>query len=78
MLTLSGPPQCWSQNPVDADKAKDATPSSYDQIAPVLLGKESFQDVMAKDKADKAVGHGPAEEAPGGALRPHRRGPTAR
>ena len=30
-----------------------STPSSYDQIAPVLLGKESFQAVMAKDKADK-------------------------
>src|SRR5258706_8005655 len=27
--------------------------SSYDQIAPVLLGKETFQDVLAKDKADK-------------------------
>ena len=46
------------------------TPSSYDQIAPVLLGKETFQAVMAKDKADKDVGHGPPEEAPGGALRP--------
>jgi cytochrome c peroxidase len=30
-----------------------ASKSSYDQIAPVLLGKESFQAVMAKDKADK-------------------------
>ena len=29
--------------------------SSYDQIAPALLGKESFQAVMAKDKADKAA-----------------------
>jgi cytochrome c peroxidase len=27
--------------------------SSYDQIAPVLQGKETLQDVMAKDKADK-------------------------
>jgi cytochrome c peroxidase len=27
--------------------------SSYDQIAPVLLGKVKFQDVLAKDKADK-------------------------
>jgi cytochrome c peroxidase len=33
----------------------DATPSSYDQITPVLLGKESFQAMMAKDKADKAA-----------------------
>ena len=47
--------------------------SSYDQVTPVLLGKETFQDVMAKDKADKAGGHGPAEEAAGGALRPRRR-----
>jgi hypothetical protein len=37
----------------DGDKPKDAAPSSYDQIAPVLLGKESFQAVMARDKADK-------------------------
>jgi cytochrome c peroxidase len=27
--------------------------SSYDQVAPVLLGKETFQDRMAKDKAEK-------------------------
>ena len=27
---------------VDGDKPKDTTPSSYDQITPVLLGKESF------------------------------------
>ena len=27
--------------------------SSYDQVTPVLLGKESFQTVMARDKADK-------------------------
>ncbi len=33
--------------------SKDQSPSSYDQIAPALLGKESFQAVMAKDKADK-------------------------
>ena len=52
--------------------AKDNAPSSYDQIAPVLLGKESFQTVMAKDKADKDIGHGPPEEAAGRALRPVR------
>jgi cytochrome c peroxidase len=34
-------------------KPKDGVASSYDQIAPVLLGKQSFQAVMAKDKADK-------------------------
>ena len=49
-------PQTQSQ--ADGDNARknpsnENTPSSYDQIAPVLLGKESFQAVMAKDKADK-------------------------
>jgi len=34
-------------------KPKEGVASSYDQIAPVLLGKQSFQAVMAKDKADK-------------------------
>jgi cytochrome c peroxidase len=29
------------------------TKSSYDQIAPALVGKETFQAMMAKDKADK-------------------------
>ena len=37
------------KKPIDAP----ASPSSYDQIQPVLLGKESFQSVMKKDKADK-------------------------
>ncbi len=41
-------------------RADDAKPtagvaSSYDQIAPVLLGKESFSAVMTRDKADKAA-----------------------
>jgi cytochrome c peroxidase len=35
-------------------QSKDVGPSSYDQVAPALLGKETFQDVMAKDKAEKA------------------------
>jgi cytochrome c peroxidase len=42
----------WQSN-AQGDEPKDTTPSSYDQIAPVLLGKGSFQAVMAKDKADK-------------------------
>ena len=42
-----------TQTQADGDKSKENTPSSYDQIAPALLGKESFQAVMAKDKADK-------------------------
>src|SRR5205807_169190 len=42
-----------SQQKPDADKPNESPSSSYDQIQPVLLGKEKFQDVMAKDKADK-------------------------
>ena len=53
LVFLVGPPLTRSQPKVDADKPKENTPSSYDQIAPVLLGWESFQDVLAKDKADK-------------------------
>jgi cytochrome c peroxidase len=37
----------------DEEQSKNAAPSSYDQIAPVLLGKETFQTVMTRDKADK-------------------------
>jgi len=38
-------------------KEQQAQPvkSSYDQIAPVLVGQGTFQAVMAKDKADKAA-----------------------
>jgi cytochrome c peroxidase len=38
----------------ETEKPKGNTvPSSYDQIQPVLLGKESFEDVMRRDKAAK-------------------------
>jgi cytochrome c peroxidase len=40
---------------VVAQEQKDAVPSSYDQVSPVLLGKQSFAAMMAKDKADKAA-----------------------
>jgi cytochrome c peroxidase len=53
LVFLVVPSLTRSQSKADEDKPKDATPSSYDQIAPVLLGKESFQAVMARDKADK-------------------------
>jgi cytochrome c peroxidase len=43
-----------TRSKADEDKPKNATPSSYDQIAPVLLGKETFENVLARDKADKA------------------------
>ena len=42
-----------TQTQANGGKSKENTPSSYDQIAPALLGRESFQAVMAKDKADK-------------------------
>jgi cytochrome c peroxidase len=35
------------------DRGKGPLKSSYDQVSPVLLGEETFQDMMAKDKADK-------------------------
>jgi len=53
LVWLAVPPLTRSLSKAGEDKAKDATPSSYDQIAPVLLGKESFQTVLARDKADK-------------------------
>src|SRR5690349_21308466 len=50
-----------SQNKKDAEKArKPAEPpqappnkTSYDQVAPALLGQVTFQEMMARDKADK-------------------------
>src|SRR5256886_12584998 len=42
-----------AQPHVDGNTAPAPATSSYDQVAPVLLGKEKFQDVLAKDKADK-------------------------
>ena len=38
-----------------ADDPPGTVASSYDQISPVLLGKQSFQAAMTKDKADKAA-----------------------
>jgi cytochrome c peroxidase len=36
-------------------KAPAPSASSYDQISPVILGKQTFEDMMAKDKAGKAA-----------------------
>jgi cytochrome c peroxidase len=36
------------------EKPKPSGTSSYDQVSPVLLGQESFESMMAKDKAGKA------------------------
>ena len=61
-----------SPSPLGADeeKPKPGVASSYDQIAPVLLGKESFQAVMARDKADKDSVMARQKKVSGGALRP--------
>jgi cytochrome c peroxidase len=37
----------------EPDRAKGPLKTSYDQVSPVLLGQETFQAMMAKDKADK-------------------------
>ena len=39
---------------VPPDEKKGPVPSSYDQVSPVLLGKETFQEMREEDKADKA------------------------
>ena len=54
VAALAQPSPAHSQPGAAADKPKDVGASSYDQIAPVLLGKESPQTVMARDKAEKA------------------------
>jgi cytochrome c peroxidase len=55
LVLLVMPSLTWSDPKPDGDtpKAPTTSASSYDQIAPVLLGKESYQDVLARDKADK-------------------------
>jgi cytochrome c peroxidase len=53
MVFLAAPSFIRSQPKPDGDKPADVGSSSYDQIAPVLLGNKTFQEVLAKDKADK-------------------------
>jgi cytochrome c peroxidase len=50
LITLSS---ILAQERKDRNDSPPPMASSYDQIAPVLLGKESFQTVMARDKAEK-------------------------
>ena len=45
------PSSAWSQPKPSGDKPKET--SSYDQISPVLLGQETLEATMTKDKADK-------------------------
>ena len=53
LALLAVPSFTRSQPSPEGDKPKEGAASSYDQIAPVLLGKETFQAVMARDKAEK-------------------------
>lgn len=53
LLPLALPSLIRSQSKEGGATPKNGTPSSYDQIAPVLLGKESFQTVRDRDKAEK-------------------------
>lgn len=53
LMFCATPVQSQEPPKKEAGKPETATPSSYDQIAPVLLGKGSFEEVRAKDKADK-------------------------
>jgi cytochrome c peroxidase len=38
----------------EGNTKENTAPSSYDQISPVLLGKERFEDMREKDKANRA------------------------
>src|SRR5438552_1635527 len=53
LLYLAGPSPTQPAPKPPAEKT--SVPSSYDQISPALLGQESFQAMMAKDKAAKAA-----------------------
>jgi cytochrome c peroxidase len=52
LISLAVPSVTLAQPTSEGDKPKDI-PSSYDQIAPVLQGKETLAAVMARDKAEK-------------------------
>jgi cytochrome c peroxidase len=52
LLYLGSP--SLTQPPRAADEAKKTPPAnSYDQVSPVLVGQQTFEAMMAKDKADK-------------------------
>src|SRR6185312_4194738 len=54
LLCLFGPIlRSEAQQPADPKKGPGS--SSYDQVTPVLLGQQTFEDMRAKDKADKAA-----------------------
>jgi cytochrome c peroxidase len=47
------PARTKSAGKASAPKAAARGKTSYDQVSPVLLGQQSFAEMMAKDKADK-------------------------
>src|SRR5438046_3071380 len=55
-LVSLGSPSATQTQPTAGQEVpkRDVGKSSYDQIAPVLTGQESFATMMAKDKAGKA------------------------
>jgi cytochrome c peroxidase len=53
LLALAGQSLTQPNKGTAKDPHKDVGKTSYDQIAPVILGEQSFADVMAKDKAGK-------------------------
>src|SRR5438477_4771395 len=55
LVFMAAPSLTRAQPNPDGNTPPAPAASSYDQVAPVLLGKEKFQDVLAKDKADKAA-----------------------
>src|SRR5579883_1778353 len=55
LLCLGSPALLRSEKPRGDQDKKSPPPSSYDQVSPVLLGQETFQKMMADDKAGKAA-----------------------
>ena len=51
--SLTQPPRAADQDKKAPEAPKGTGPNSYDQVSKVLLGEESFEAMMAKDKADK-------------------------
>jgi cytochrome c peroxidase len=53
LLFYLATPSLAQQNQPRENKDADVGKTSYDQISPVILGQESFEQMMAKDKKDK-------------------------
>jgi cytochrome c peroxidase len=53
LAVLAAPALIWSRPRQEAKDAKPTAPSSYDQIAPALVGQDTFEAMRARDKAGK-------------------------